>query len=234
MTATCTPPTSSPSAPASRASPRSAAVTPAGRSSATRPGSNASRRHRPSSTGSSAPSGGALVRSGRCRPTAAWPSSPCRPRRPTAPRRRAAHARSRRRPTAGRRPGPCGQLARGDRRRWSRPGGHRRPRRCDGRGDGQPDPARLPGDLRGERRRPAAFPHRDVHAGPRTEREVSSIIPEHVYVNGDGELDVGDDQLRRSLRGRRRVPLRSTDDVADFAFSGNEPISYPVPEAVFP
>ena len=44
--------------------------------------------------------------------------------------------------------------------------------------------------------------------------------PSTSIVDGDGDVDVADDQLRQSVRDRRRTRSWSTDDVADFAFSG--------------
>ncbi len=121
------------SPPASRASPRSAEVTPAGKSSAAQPGSNASRRAL-----ARRGAAGGLRRDDRSRRAVAAQQRPRLHRRAgqwrsTAPRRRATHAGSRRRPADGRRPGPGEQLARGDRRRRCRAGGHHRPRRRDGR-----------------------------------------------------------------------------------------------------
>ena len=60
------------------------------------------------------------------------------------------------------------------------------------------------------------------------------IIPEHVYVNGDGELTSETISYGSPYETDGVSLSGSTDDVADFAFSGNEPISYPVPAAVFP
>ena len=60
------------------------------------------------------------------------------------------------------------------------------------------------------------------------------IIPEHVYVNGEGELTSETISYGSPYETDGVSLSGSTDDVADFAFSGNEPISYPVPAAVFP
>jgi hypothetical protein len=60
------------------------------------------------------------------------------------------------------------------------------------------------------------------------------IIPEHVYVNGEGELTSETISYGTPYETDGVHPSGSTADVADFAFSGNEPISYPVPAAVFP
>ena len=60
------------------------------------------------------------------------------------------------------------------------------------------------------------------------------IIPEHVYVNGDGELMSETISYGTPYETDGVYLSGSNDDVAEFALSGKEPISYPVPEAVFP
>ena len=60
------------------------------------------------------------------------------------------------------------------------------------------------------------------------------IVPEHVYVNGDGVLTSETISYGDPYEADGVYLSGSADDVADFAFSGNEPISYPVPRPVFP
>ena len=60
------------------------------------------------------------------------------------------------------------------------------------------------------------------------------IIPEHVYVDGDGELTAQTISYGSPYATDGVHLSASTDDVAEFAFSGDEPITYPVPQAVFP
>lgn len=60
------------------------------------------------------------------------------------------------------------------------------------------------------------------------------IIPEHVYVNGDGDLMSETISYGDPYQTDGVYVGRSSDDVAEFALSGNEPISYPIPRAVFP
>ena len=60
------------------------------------------------------------------------------------------------------------------------------------------------------------------------------IIPEHVYVDGNGELTSQTISYGSPYDADGVSLSASTEDVAPFAFSGNEPITYPVPEAVFP
>ena len=60
-----------------------------------------------------------------------------------------------------------------------------------------------------------------------------SIIPEHVWVDADGEL-----MSETISYGQPFAPdylgVVTSGHVASFAFSGNEPFRYPVPRAVFP
>jgi hypothetical protein len=60
------------------------------------------------------------------------------------------------------------------------------------------------------------------------------IIPEHVYVNGEGELTSQTISYGNPYPTDAVQLAAATDDVADFAFSGEEPITYPVAQAVFP
>jgi hypothetical protein len=60
------------------------------------------------------------------------------------------------------------------------------------------------------------------------------IIPEHVYVNGEGELTSQTISYGSPYPADAVHLAAATDDVADFAFSGEEPITYPVAQAVFP
>jgi hypothetical protein len=62
----------------------------------------------------------------------------------------------------------------------------------------------------------------------------ASIVPEHVYVDANGELIAETISYGSPYDTSGETIPSSTDDVADFAFSGNEPISYKVPRAVFP
>ena len=59
------------------------------------------------------------------------------------------------------------------------------------------------------------------------------IIPEHLYVNGDGELTAQTISYG-SLDGTSGSAVSSTDDVVPTSLSGDEPFTYPVPAAVFP
>ena len=60
------------------------------------------------------------------------------------------------------------------------------------------------------------------------------IVPEHVYVDANGELIAETISYGSPYDTTAETVPSSTDDVADFAFSGDEPISYKVPRAVFP
>jgi hypothetical protein len=60
------------------------------------------------------------------------------------------------------------------------------------------------------------------------------IVPEHVYVDADGDLMSQTISYGNPYQVDGVYIGGSNDDVAEFAFSGNEPISYPVPRAVFP
>jgi hypothetical protein len=60
------------------------------------------------------------------------------------------------------------------------------------------------------------------------------IIPEHVYVDGNGELTSQTISYGSPYDADGVSLSASTEDVAPLAFSGNEPITYPVPDAVFP
>jgi hypothetical protein len=61
-----------------------------------------------------------------------------------------------------------------------------------------------------------------------------SIVPEHVYIDADGEL-VAETISYGTPYGDGGVTVTSsTEDVANFAFSGNQPFRYEVPRAVFP
>ena len=60
------------------------------------------------------------------------------------------------------------------------------------------------------------------------------IIPEHVYVDADGDL-ISETISYGDPYETDGVQIGAAhDDVAEFAFSGNEPIRYRVPQAVFP
>ena len=61
-----------------------------------------------------------------------------------------------------------------------------------------------------------------------------SIVPEHVFVDANGEL-MAETISYGSPNDTSGLPVvSSTDGVADFAFSGDEPFRYKVPRALFP
>jgi hypothetical protein len=60
------------------------------------------------------------------------------------------------------------------------------------------------------------------------------IIPEHVFVDADGELTAETISYGSPYDTSDVTVTSSTDDVADFAFSGEKPFRYKVPRAVFP
>ena len=60
-----------------------------------------------------------------------------------------------------------------------------------------------------------------------------SIIPEHVYLDGDGTL-TSQTISYGSPYGTAGDSIVATDDVAGFALSGRAPIEYAVPDATFP
>ncbi len=60
------------------------------------------------------------------------------------------------------------------------------------------------------------------------------IIPEHVYVDADGGLMSETISYGAPYETNGVQIGAANDDVAEFAFSGNEPMSYRVPQAVFP
>jgi hypothetical protein len=60
------------------------------------------------------------------------------------------------------------------------------------------------------------------------------IVPEHVFVDANGDL-ISETISYGSPYDTSGLPVASfTDDVAEFVFSGDEPIRYTVPRAVFP
>jgi hypothetical protein len=60
------------------------------------------------------------------------------------------------------------------------------------------------------------------------------IIPEHVYVDGDGELISQTISYGSPYETDGVYVSGSIDDVAGYAFTGDEPVAYRVPTAVFP
>jgi hypothetical protein len=61
-----------------------------------------------------------------------------------------------------------------------------------------------------------------------------SIIPEHVWVDAEGNLMSETISYGGPFAPDYPMITSGVPDVANFAFSGNEPFQYEVPSAVFP